>query len=57
MVTAVDRLNKNDLIVITGAVGFIAGSLTRYFHDNRVSPASAPLTANRSPMVPARAWR
>jgi GDP-D-mannose 3', 5'-epimerase len=33
MVTAVDRLNKNDLIVITGAGGFIAGSLTRYFHD------------------------
>jgi GDP-D-mannose 3', 5'-epimerase len=26
-------LNKDDLIVITGAGGFIAGSLTRYFHD------------------------
>jgi GDP-D-mannose 3', 5'-epimerase len=25
--------NKDDLIVITGAGGFIAGSLTRYFHD------------------------
>jgi GDP-D-mannose 3', 5'-epimerase len=25
--------NKNDLIVITGAGGFIAGALTRYFHD------------------------
>src|SRR5512136_1784875 len=27
------ELNKDDLIVITGAGGFIAGSLTRYFHD------------------------
>jgi GDP-D-mannose 3', 5'-epimerase len=26
-------MNKNDLIVITGAGGFIAGSLARYFHD------------------------
>ena len=26
-------LNKNDLIVITGAGGFIAGALTRYFHE------------------------
>jgi GDP-D-mannose 3', 5'-epimerase len=26
-------LNKDDLIVITGAGGFIAGALTRYFHD------------------------
>jgi GDP-D-mannose 3',5'-epimerase len=26
-------LNKGDLIVIAGAGGFIAGSLTRYFHD------------------------
>jgi len=26
-------LNKDDLIVITGAGGFIAGALTRHFHD------------------------
>jgi GDP-D-mannose 3', 5'-epimerase len=26
-------MNKDDLIVITGAGGFIAGALTRYFHD------------------------
>ena len=25
--------NKDDLIVIAGAGGFIAGALTRYFHD------------------------
>ncbi len=30
---AVDKLNKGDLIVITGAGGFIAGALTRYYHD------------------------
>lgn len=27
------KLSKDDLIVITGAGGFIAGSLTRYFHE------------------------
>jgi len=27
------RLNPDDLIVIAGAGGFIAGALTRYFHD------------------------
>ena len=27
------ELSKDDLIVITGAGGFIAGALTRYFHD------------------------
>ncbi|MGA9056340.1 MAG: NAD-dependent epimerase/dehydratase family protein [Terriglobia bacterium] len=27
------QLKKNDLIVITGAGGFIAGALTRYFHN------------------------
>jgi GDP-D-mannose 3',5'-epimerase len=30
---AVDVLKKDDLIVITGAGGFIGGSLTNYFHD------------------------
>ena len=31
---AEDRgLDKNDLIVITGAGGFVAGALVRYFHD------------------------
>jgi nucleoside-diphosphate-sugar epimerase len=34
MSVQIDRkLNKDDLIVITGAGGFIAGALTRYFHD------------------------
>ncbi len=27
------NLKKDDLIVIAGAGGFIAGSLTRFFHD------------------------
>ena len=27
------RLNTDDLMVITGAGGFIAGALARYFHD------------------------
>jgi len=31
--TAETTLNKEDLIVITGAGGFIAGALTRHFHD------------------------
>lgn len=30
---AVDLLNKNDLIVVTGAGGFIAGTLVKYFKD------------------------
>ena len=33
MLTAVDTLNKDDLIVVAGAGGFIGGSLVRYFHD------------------------
>src|SRR5512132_2532432 len=31
--TAATTLNKDDLIVIAGAGGFIAGSLVRYFAD------------------------
>jgi nucleoside-diphosphate-sugar epimerase len=31
--TAASTIEKDDLIVITGAGGFIAGALTRYFHD------------------------
>ena len=31
--TVARGLNKDDLIVLAGAGGFIAGSLTRYFHD------------------------
>jgi GDP-D-mannose 3', 5'-epimerase len=31
--TALDALGKNDLILITGAGGFIGGALTRRFHD------------------------
>lgn len=30
---ALDRLSRDDLIVIAGAGGFIGGSLARYFHD------------------------
>lgn len=33
MTTATEVLNKDDLIVITGAGGFIGGALARYFHD------------------------
>jgi GDP-D-mannose 3',5'-epimerase len=31
--TALTTLDKDDLIVVAGAGGFIAGSLVRYFHD------------------------
>ena len=31
--TAATNINKDDLIVICGAGGFIAGALTRYFHN------------------------
>jgi GDP-D-mannose 3',5'-epimerase len=31
--TIEDALRKDDLIVVTGAGGFIAGALTRYFHE------------------------
>ena len=40
-------LKKDDLIVITGAGGFIAGNLALYFRK-RASPASARWTKNRS---------
>ena len=33
MTTAADILNRDDLIVIAGAGGFIGGALTRRFHD------------------------
>ena len=32
--TAATTLNKDDLIVVTGAGGFIAGSLVKFFHDS-----------------------
>lgn len=32
---AATTLNKDDLIVITGAGGFIGGALARYFHDQK----------------------
>ncbi|MFN2143507.1 MAG: NAD-dependent epimerase/dehydratase family protein [Candidatus Promineifilaceae bacterium] len=35
--TAATTINKDDLIVITGAGGFIAGALVRYFHDQGFS--------------------
>ena len=33
MITAVDRLDKHDLILVAGAGGFIGGSLVRYFAE------------------------
>ncbi len=33
MIIAANALNKDDLIVITGAGGFIGGALARYFHS------------------------
>ena len=39
---------KDDLIVITGAGGFIAGALARYFHE-RASRAFARWTRSRCP--------
>jgi nucleoside-diphosphate-sugar epimerase len=35
--TAATTINKDDLIVITGAGGFIGGALARYFHDQGFS--------------------
>ena len=40
------QLNKDDLIVITGAGGFIGGNLALYL-PGRVSPASGPWTRSR----------
>ena len=50
-------LDKDDLIVIAGAGGFIAGSLTRYFHEQGYTrhPRDRPEAAPR--LVPARARR
>jgi GDP-D-mannose 3',5'-epimerase len=54
---AKDVLNKDDLIVITGAGGFIAGALTRYFHDQgftrirAVDKKPLPLWYQRTPGV------
>ncbi len=54
---AKDVLKKDDLIVITGAGGFIAGALTRYFHDQgftrirAVDKKPLPLWYQRTPGV------
>jgi len=40
------RLERDDLIVIAGAGGFIAGALARHFHDLGYT-RSAPSTASR----------
>ena len=34
------KLNKDDLIVVTGAGGFIGGALTREFHEQGLHPNS-----------------
>ena len=41
--TALTSLNKDDLIVITGAGGFIAGALTRHFHELGLSSMTTTL--------------
>jgi GDP-D-mannose 3',5'-epimerase len=54
---AKDVLKKDDLIVIAGAGGFIAGALTRYFHDQGFTRIRAidkkplPLWYQRTPGV------
>lgn len=54
---AKDVLKEDDLIVITGAGGFIAGALTRYFHDQGFTRIRAidkkplPLWYQRTPGV------
>ena len=43
-------IDRDDLIVITGAGGFIAGTLTRYFHDLGLHPNPSCSTASRCPI-------
>ena len=55
-------MDKNDLIVVAGAGGFIAGALVRYFHDKGFTRIRAvdkkPLTDwyQRIPGVESLAW-
>ena len=50
-------LDRDDLIVIAGAGGFIAGSLTRYFHDQGYTRIRADRPEAAPRVVPARARR
>ena len=52
-----DFRKKDDLIVITGAGGFIAGSLVRYFHDKGFTPHPGRRQEAPLRVVPADAGR